>query len=245
MMATKAFTSFAVKALDAERRTFEGLASTWETDSGNDRIVPGAFRRTLTEWRASGKTLPLIDQHDYTSVTRTRLGKLMDAEERAEGLWARFKVFETAAGNDFMVLLREGGVDGLSIGYAVRGQPEMKDGVRILRDLDLVEVSAVHWGMNPGALIDSHSVKAYLSGLDSGALTEGDRRELRRMASRIGNLLRPGGTAGGDTAGAFPQHKQIALLDRIRRVQEEDPRQTKWRAMLERAHHSALIARFR
>lgn len=157
---SKALTPFALKAMDAEQRVFEGLASTWQVDSGRDRIMPGAYKRTLSHWRQSGRSLPLIDQHDYSSVTRTRLGKLLEAEEREDGLWTKFRVFETSAGNDFMALLREGGVDGLSIGYSVVGEPEIKDGTRILRELRLAEISAVHWGMNEGALIDQTSVKS-------------------------------------------------------------------------------------
>ena len=160
MTATQTLAPFETKAANYKERTFEGLASTYDVDLGNDRILPGAFTETLAKWRRSGLSLPLIDQHDYSSVTRNRLGKLLDARETDRGLWTKWKVFETAAGNDLMAILREEGLDGLSIGYQVKAaDSEYKDGIRHIRALNLLEVSAVNWGMNPSALIDTHSVK--------------------------------------------------------------------------------------
>lgn len=219
----KTVTPFEVKAVREEERTFEGLASTWEIDLGNDRIFPGAFQRTLTDWRQSKRTLPLIDQHDYGSVIRTRLGKLLEAEERPEGLWTKWKIFETNAGNDLLALLREKGVDGLSIGYRVRGEPEYQNGIRMLRDLELIEVSVVHWGMNPGALIDQGSVKSVidrlsveLSGLEAKHVDRAQRVELRRIASRIGAILRT--PDPDDVKGAMSDTEQARLADRIANV---------------------------
>ena len=156
---------FELKATNTRARTFEGLGSTWSLDNGGDVIEPGAFTQTLAEWKASGLSLPLIDQHDYSSVIRSRLGKMIDAYETAEGLWTKFKVFNTRAGLDLLAMLEEEGVDGLSIGYRERGtrpltQEEKSAGVRrVLTRVDLGEISVVHWGMNPEALIRSGSVK--------------------------------------------------------------------------------------
>ena len=156
---------FELKATNTRARTFEGLGSTWSLDNGGDVIEPGAFTDTLSEWKASGLSLPLIDQHDYSSVIRSRLGKMVDAYETAEGLWAKFKVFNTRAGLDLLAMLEEEGVDGLSIGYGVRDtrpvtDVERKAGVRrVLTRVHLGEISVVHWGMNPEALIRSGSIK--------------------------------------------------------------------------------------
>lgn len=193
MTNTKALAPFEVKASDTDSRTFEGLASTWELDLGGDVIHKGAFARTLREWKASGRIIPLIDQHNYFSV-RHVLGKLLEAEERAEGLWTKWKVTEGQDGDELLHRLRGGMVDGLSIGYeTVKADPETRDGetIRHLRDVNLIEVSAVIWGMNPGALVVRGSVKSLLDGVEPTALNDDDRRELRALASRIGSLLRP------------------------------------------------------
>src|SRR5690606_28663430 len=116
-------------------------------------IHQGAFAATLRDWKKSGRIIPLLDQHSYFSVIQTRLGKLLDAKEIPDGLWTKWKVFETTAGNDLMALLREGGVDGLSIGFNIGKADWEQDSeadtprIRHIREVDLVEVSAVNWGM--------------------------------------------------------------------------------------------------
>jgi hypothetical protein len=115
---------FEVKASDAEARTFEGLASTWERDTGNDVIHKGAFARTLDHWKSAGGrvVVPLIDQHAYqmkkSPSFRDIVGKLVAAEERPEGLWTRYQVARTAAGDDLLTLfpMNEGALaDPLSV----------------------------------------------------------------------------------------------------------------------------------
>lgn len=156
---------FELKAQDDDARTFEGLSAAWSLDSGGDVIHPGAFKRTLDHWRESGRLIPLLDQHSAMrnpthSVTRHTLGKMVEAEERAEGLWSRFQVAKTRAGDDLQALLRDGMVTGLSIGYAAINPERGEGGVRHLRELKLGEVSVVTFGMNADALIDTDSVKS-------------------------------------------------------------------------------------
>jgi uncharacterized protein len=211
---------FEAKATDREERTFEGLAATWELDLGGDVIEPGAFAKTLSGWRRSGRIVPLVDQHNYGTV-RAVLGKMLDARETGAGLWTRWKVTEGQDGDELLHRLRGGYVDGLSIGYnAVRSQPGTLNGkaVRRLQEIELQEVSAVIFGMNPAALIDTASVKEMLEGTDPRTLTDAQRKDLRALASRIGNLLRPGGALG--SGGAFPsssanrlRRKMSGLLD--------------------------------
>ncbi|TVS11858.1 MAG: HK97 family phage prohead protease [Gammaproteobacteria bacterium] len=156
---------FEAKAVSEEERTFEGLAAAYSLDLGGDVIQPGAFRRTIDHWKASGRVLPFLDQHSPSvnpshSVTQHTLGRITDMEERDGGLWIRVKVARTQAGDDYMALLRDGMVEGLSIGYRAVN-PEMDDeGVRHLKEVALMEVSAVTWGMNPDALVDLASVKS-------------------------------------------------------------------------------------
>jgi uncharacterized protein len=193
MTQTKALAAFELKAADTETRTFEGLAATWDLDLGGDVIHKGAFAKSLKSWKASGRIIPLIDQHNYFSV-RHVLGKLLDAEETDDGLRTRWKVTEGQDGDELLHRLRGGMVDGLSIGYeTVDSEPETRGGqtVRHLKEINLVEVSAVIWGMNPGALINTHSVKSLLDGVEATALSDEDRKDLRALASKIGQLLRP------------------------------------------------------
>lgn len=212
-MSTKAlpriFAPFEVKARNDDARTFEGIAAAYTEDLGGDVIHPGAFKRTLAEWKSAGRVLPLMDHHPMTlnptfSVTQHTLGKLLDAEEREDGLWAKFQVSKTRAGDDLLALLRDGMVEGLSIGYKAVN-PERDDmGRRHLREIRLDEISVVTYGMNPDALVNLSSVKSVLAGLDREHLSDEDRTELRRLASRIGNLLKTS-APGEEPAGDDPQ----------------------------------------
>lgn len=215
---------FEVKALDESARTFSGLASTWEQDLGDDVIHQGAFRRTLDSWRASKRSLPLMDQHNYDSITNV-LGKLTEAQETADGLETTWAVLPGAKGDEALLRLREKVIDGLSIGYrAVKFDFEESDTarfgrVRHLREVELLEVSLVLWPMNQGARVDLDSVKALLA---KGELSEAQRAELSQLHEELTRALRPGqdspsakGTPAGD--GLAPEDpRRLALEAQLR-----------------------------
>lgn len=179
----KTLAPFAVKAADTAARTFEGLASTWDLDLGGDVIHKGAFSETLGHWKANPqRVIPLIDHHRYASAFDV-LGKMVDAEETDAGLSARFEVVPGDDGDRLLARIKGGYLNGLSIGYQPVGPAEIeevsradgvKEAVRHLRNLKLFEVSAVIWGMNPGALASATSVKSLL-----GELTAEQKQELR------------------------------------------------------------------
>lgn len=197
------------------KNTFSGLASTWEKDLGGDMIEQGAYTRTLKQWRRDGYLIPLINQHSYFD-TRSAIGKMLSAEETDEGLDTEWKVVESADGEEFMARIREGILNGLSIGYQTRGwreptENEQNRGIfRVLTDVELREVSVVIWGMNPGALIDQDSVKsirtiaAALAAMSRDTLSEDDRKAIREVASLCGGLLRAPDTPAPDKAPPAP-----------------------------------------
>lgn len=185
---TKARAPFEVKGLDVEARTFEGLASTWDRDMGDDVIHRGAFKDWLTEWEKGGKVLPLVDQHNYGSV-RAVIGKLLEAQEKKDGLWTKWQVIEGADGDEILTRLKGGYIDALSIGYEPVEYDFVKDEsarfgeIRHLRKVNVLEVSLVLWPMNQNARIDLDSVKSACGTMEAD--------ELRKLASYIGGLLRP------------------------------------------------------
>jgi uncharacterized protein len=186
-----------IKAVDEEKRQFTGLASTWEKDLGGDVITKGAFAKTLNEWRANGKVLPLLDSHKYGSISAV-LGKMVEAKETDAGLEATFQLRAGPQGEEAWDLVREGYVDGLSIGYEARAwekpdDEEKSEGVhRKLTEINLVEVSLVQMPMNQGARIAA--VKSALDSMQPEDMSDEDRRTLRELAGRIGALLRPQGS---------------------------------------------------
>lgn len=223
---------FEIKAESAndEARTFQGLASTWQEDLGGDVIHQGAFARTLSHWKQSGKVLPLIDMHGYES-TRRVVGKLLDALETDEGLLCTFQIMEAGDPDADAAWRRvKGGyISGLSIGYrAVRfdwEQPEGTDSywdrIRHLREVALVEVSLVIWGMNPGALIDADSVKSLVAALRA-KLSEEEEAELKALPAEVKDYVRallmdPAPTPPAeDPAPVEPEPKGLAPEDPAR-----------------------------
>lgn len=170
------------------RRIIRGLAATWDLDTGGDVIVQGAFANTLADWRAQAgrRIIPLIDQHDYSSVTKVA-GKMVSATETDEGLDCEFELLpEGDPLADALHARAKGGhINGLSIGYiatkVVRADTEeaRELGVeRFLKEIELTEVSAVIWPMNTAALITSAKHREITS------------VDIRRVKRRVDELLR-------------------------------------------------------
>jgi HK97 family phage prohead protease len=174
---------FSVKALDEGARSFKGLASTWEKDLGNDVIHKGAFKKTLSEWRAAkGRPVPLLDGHDRFGALSV-LGKMVDAEESDEGLVAEFQLVPDDEKSEAAFRRIKGGfMTGLSIGYTpVTWEDEKGAGLtrtRHLKELRLHEISLVVFPMNEGARVDPLSVKSLLDAAKAGQLTDAEKAEL-------------------------------------------------------------------
>jgi HK97 family phage prohead protease len=194
---------FEVKAdsVDTDARTFEGMLSTWDLDHGGDIIHQGAFKRTLKHWKqGKGRIIPLLDQHNtWGSVTQS-VGKLIEAEETAEGLWTKWEVVPDDPHADAVMKRLAGGfVDGLSIGYRpvkiqMPSEDEAREGVfRHLKEVELREGSVVLWPMNDGARVDSSTVKseriAELEAKDER--TDEEDEELRLLRDGASDGLAP------------------------------------------------------
>lgn len=126
---------------------FSGFASTPDLDQGGDIVVKGAFARTIAQ---RGDKLKMLWNHKSSDLP---IGKYTKVEEREGGLYVEGKISETVIGRDVMTLLRDGAIDSMSIGYSVVDKEYNDDGVRIIKDLDLYEVSLVNFPMNEKAVI--------------------------------------------------------------------------------------------
>ena len=191
---TASRTRFEVKETDDEARTFTGLASTWDMDLGGDIIHRGAFRDTLKEWQADGRALPLLDSHNAAGSVENVIGKMVEAKETQEGLMATFQLMQGDAKAEAVYRrIKEGYVDGLSIGYEALAwekpdEDEKKAGAwRVLKKVNLMEVSVVLWPMNTGARIAD--VKSAVRSMEDDALSDDEVLELRKLVSRLGNII--------------------------------------------------------
>lgn len=134
--------------------TVEGYASLFgEVDQARDMMMPGAFTQTL---QSRGlRRIPMLFQHDPSEP----VGIWLELREDWRGLWARGRLIpEVARGRELLALVREGAIDGLSIGYrTVRGRIDPKTRIRRLYQVDLWEVSIVTFPLLTGARV--HAVK--------------------------------------------------------------------------------------
>lgn len=124
-----------------------------EPDSYGDVIVKGAYSATLKAHKAKGTMPKMFWQHDAGEV----IGKWIDAEEDETGLKLRGKLnMGVQRGREAYALLKEGDIDGLSIGYSIRDyDKDEKAGVWYLKELDLFEVSVVSIGANENATVSA------------------------------------------------------------------------------------------
>lgn len=167
--------------------TFDGYGAVFgNVDSYGDVIVKGAFRQTLKEWRQAKALPPMLVQHGgwmMTDMDALPIGKWEEMSEDDTGLRVRGRLInlETERGKTIYGALKEGVLDGLSIGYRAK---EFTYGTkpdeprRTLKVLDLQEVSVVTFPANGRARIDA--VKA-------ADLTE---RDVERMLTRDAGLSR-------------------------------------------------------
>jgi HK97 family phage prohead protease len=140
-----------LNAIDADG-VFEGYASLFgEADLGKDVVMPGAFRDSLRKRGAAH--VRLLWQHDPGQP----IGRWLSIAEDIRGLRVRGRLnLAVSQARDIHALMRDGAVDGLSIGFRVeRARAERPTGLRRLEKLDLWEISVVTFPMLPGARVET------------------------------------------------------------------------------------------
>ena len=147
-IAQKLNVSLEVKSL--KDREFDGHGSVFgNVDLGGDVILPGAFKRSLAQYRKSGSLPQMFWMHQMDKVP----GKWLDMSEDKEGLAVKGVLADTELGNEIHTLLTMQAVRGLSIGYQTVDQEYEDDGTRLIKEVDLWEVSVVSLPMNPLAQV--------------------------------------------------------------------------------------------
>lgn len=139
--------------------TFEGYGAVFgNEDKGGDLILKGAFKKSLAEWKRR-KALPkMLFAHGFESNGSLPIGVWTSMEEDDHGLKVKGRLIalDTDRGKTILAGLKEGALDGLSIGYRAKEfvfgtKPD--EPWRTIKQLDLFEVSVVLFGMNDQALV--------------------------------------------------------------------------------------------
>ena len=176
---------------DENKGMFEGYASVFgNKDLGNDVVVNGAFRKSL---RAKGaRKIKMLFQHD----TKEPIGVYTQIKEDGNGLYVKGQLaMNTQKGREVYELMKMGAIDGLSVGYRVDAKGyhyDERGKRRMLKEVDLMEISAVTFTMNPKARIsavkaEERSVRDWETFLrDEGGLS---RSESKVAASAVCKAL--------------------------------------------------------
>ncbi len=146
---------FKMDSFDEGEGLFSGYAAVFDNiDSGGDIIEPGAFTKTLAEGWDRVKILAL---HNDCWLP---IGRPIELREDENGLYISAKISDTAMGKDVKILLRDGVLSELSIGYDPIIFDYDENGLRHLREVKLWEVSVVTWAMNQEAVITGYKSAA-------------------------------------------------------------------------------------
>lgn len=154
-MKTKAF-DLDVKAL-TEEGTFEGYASTFggKPDSYGDVVERGAFTESLAQHEKDGTRPLMFWQHD----PHEPIGVWDSLAEDRKGLKVKGRLLKgVRRAEEALILLREGAIRGLSIGYreilVKPADPDAREPRRLMQ-LDLIEASIVSLAANQRAQVEA------------------------------------------------------------------------------------------
>lgn len=120
----------------------EGLASPFggRQDTYGDRIAEGAFKASLARHTAEGTAPAMLWQHDGARP----IGRWTEFREGADGLHVKGQfALKTQEGAEAFEHARSGSTTGLSIGGFWRDWKSLPDDVRLVTEIDLIEVSLV------------------------------------------------------------------------------------------------------
>lgn len=134
--------------IDEAKGVFTGYASIFGfKDSYGDIVEPGAFAKSIAE---RGDRVKVLWQHDMYSP----IGKPIKMIEDSRGLLTESRIAKTSLGKDALILMQEGIITELSIGYdSIKESFDNSSNTRHLLELRLWEYSPVTWAANEMAVV--------------------------------------------------------------------------------------------
>jgi hypothetical protein len=113
-------------------------------------VEKGAYARSIKALGDQGRKVKMLWQHDPAQP----IGVWDEVREDARGLWVKGRLLEaTQKGQEAIALIGAGAIDGLSIGYRAVKAGRNDKGQRLLKELELWEVSLVTFPMLPSARV--------------------------------------------------------------------------------------------
>lgn len=151
---------FLIKSSKADNTVIIGYASVFEiTDNQNDIISKGAFKNSESH------KVRLLWQHDVTKP----IGVVKYLEEDAYGLKIEAEINNrTLLGAEATALIKQKAVSGLSIGFIIKSSNYNSHGLRVIDEVELMEISIVTFPANSMAGISQIKQQMF----DSASLEE-------------------------------------------------------------------------
>jgi hypothetical protein len=153
----------------ASQGQFEGYGSVFNAeDDFGDMMMPGAFKQTLADHAAAGTMPKMLLNHggmgsffaSPSPMDMLPIGKWTSVSEDSRGLQCKGRLINlnTEQGKSVYGAMKEGALDGLSIGYKaqkfIRGTKESEPR-RKLEQVQLLEISPVTFPANGAAKVAS------------------------------------------------------------------------------------------
>ena len=135
-----------------ELGVFFGAMATEHKDRGNDIIAPDAFDKTLQRYKKSKRDIRLFYQHD---TKKPPIGIIPIKSVEKDGKFWNVKGelnLGTQRGREIYSLMKQGALSDMSIGYTPI-DVDFKNNSRVIKELELWEVSVVSEPMNPKAAV--------------------------------------------------------------------------------------------
>ena len=151
---TEHIEAFCELKAEEEEGVFVGYGSVFGVkDLGNDVVERGAFQKSLNG--ASPKKIKMLWQHK----SDTPIGVYEEIFEDSRGLKVKGKLaLGTQGGSEAYELMKMGAIDGMSIGFRAdpaKQEYDSKNKRRILKELELMEISLVTFPMNQSARVQA------------------------------------------------------------------------------------------
>jgi HK97 family phage prohead protease len=164
----------AATLVDSDLGEFTAVISTGTVDREKDIVLPGAVVDALQSWTTTGKMVPLHWSHG--TGPEDIIGHIDPGSVEARGnevIASGWVEQSTPRGAATWRLIKSGTI-GFSYGFLVIDAVKRPDGVRVIKAMDVFEISATPAPMNASTRVISHK-----------AVDFDDAEDLRRRCDEI------------------------------------------------------------
>lgn len=205
-----------VKKEDGTESVFiKGYASTPHIDRHNDVVEPTAFASSLATYMKNPRLLLRHwDEKNIGNVTEANI--IDEGKEETDGLYVKAEVIRDV--DDCKNLIRNGMMGTLSIGFICKAWEERKIGegdnvriVRVITDLDLLEISVVDIPANPNAVFTmGKSISAFFKAVQEAEKAEDTQGAPQAAPEAPKEEPKPEGEQAGNAGGNPAPSPEVA-----------------------------------